>query len=158
MRGKNWKPGSIGIPLDVNECKVSEDGDLLITLLPGSYSVMIDAPGFTILEEKLGLARLEIAAFGKANRLGIAIDLLRKIFWCNIDTKQWRTRLNTQKLKNRHSTINSHGSERGGKWRTRGCLDLQQEAGQTKKFSSATVKVEAFKYCTPMGQILWIEM
>lgn len=29
-RGKNWEPGSIGVPLDVNECKVSEDGDILI--------------------------------------------------------------------------------------------------------------------------------
>jgi long-chain acyl-CoA synthetase len=29
-REKNWQPGSIGFPLDVNECKVSEDGELLI--------------------------------------------------------------------------------------------------------------------------------
>lgn len=29
-REKNWKPGSIGVPLDVNDCKVSDDGELLI--------------------------------------------------------------------------------------------------------------------------------
>ena len=29
-REKNWQPGSVGVPLDVNECKVSEDGELLI--------------------------------------------------------------------------------------------------------------------------------
>ena len=25
-----WKEGSIGIPLDVNECKISEDGEILL--------------------------------------------------------------------------------------------------------------------------------
>ena len=29
-RKKGWKPGSIGIPLDVNECRISEDGEILI--------------------------------------------------------------------------------------------------------------------------------
>jgi len=29
-REKNWQPGSIGFPLDVNECKVSDNGELLI--------------------------------------------------------------------------------------------------------------------------------
>jgi len=29
-REKKWQPGSIGIPLDVNECKVSENGEILI--------------------------------------------------------------------------------------------------------------------------------
>ncbi len=29
-RVKNWKPGSIGVPLDVNECKINEDGEILI--------------------------------------------------------------------------------------------------------------------------------
>jgi len=29
-REKKWQPGSIGIPLDVNECKVSKNGELLI--------------------------------------------------------------------------------------------------------------------------------
>ncbi len=29
-REKKWQPGSIGIPIDVNECKVSENGELLI--------------------------------------------------------------------------------------------------------------------------------
>ena len=30
-----------------------KNGSLLITLLPGSYNVMVDAPGFTLLEENL---------------------------------------------------------------------------------------------------------
>jgi len=29
-RKKGWKPGSIGIPLDVNECRISNDGEILI--------------------------------------------------------------------------------------------------------------------------------
>lgn len=29
-RKKGWKPGSIGIPLDVNKCRISEDGEILI--------------------------------------------------------------------------------------------------------------------------------
>jgi long-chain acyl-CoA synthetase len=29
-RKKGWKPGSIGIPLDVNECRISDDGEILI--------------------------------------------------------------------------------------------------------------------------------
>ena len=29
-RENNWQPGSIGLPLEVNECKVSEDVELLI--------------------------------------------------------------------------------------------------------------------------------
>ena len=29
-RGKNWKPGSIGVPLNVNKCKISKDGEILI--------------------------------------------------------------------------------------------------------------------------------
>ena len=27
---KGWKPGSIGIPLDVNQCKIGNDGEILI--------------------------------------------------------------------------------------------------------------------------------
>jgi acyl-CoA synthetase (AMP-forming)/AMP-acid ligase II len=27
---KNWEPGSIGVPLSVNECKISEDGEILL--------------------------------------------------------------------------------------------------------------------------------
>ena len=29
-REKNWKPGSIGVPLNVNKCKISKDGEILI--------------------------------------------------------------------------------------------------------------------------------
>ena len=29
-REKGWKPGSVGVPLDVNECRISEDGEILI--------------------------------------------------------------------------------------------------------------------------------
>ena len=29
-RNKGWKPGSIGIPLDVNECRINGDGEILI--------------------------------------------------------------------------------------------------------------------------------
>jgi len=29
-REEGWKPGSIGVPLDVNECRISEDGELII--------------------------------------------------------------------------------------------------------------------------------
>ncbi len=28
--GADWKPGSIGVPLDVNECKISSEGELLL--------------------------------------------------------------------------------------------------------------------------------
>jgi long-chain acyl-CoA synthetase len=29
-KSKNWKPGSIGIPLSVNQCKIAQDGEILI--------------------------------------------------------------------------------------------------------------------------------
>ena len=29
-REKGWQPGSVGIPLDVNECRISDDGEILI--------------------------------------------------------------------------------------------------------------------------------
>ena len=29
-RKKNWKPGSIGVPLDVNKCKINKHGEMLI--------------------------------------------------------------------------------------------------------------------------------
>jgi acyl-coenzyme A synthetase/AMP-(fatty) acid ligase len=29
-REKGWAPGSVGVPLDVNKCKISEDGEILI--------------------------------------------------------------------------------------------------------------------------------
>ena len=29
-REKGWKPGSVGVPLDANECRISEDGEILI--------------------------------------------------------------------------------------------------------------------------------
>ena len=29
-RSKNWSPGTIGVPLDVNECRITKDGEILI--------------------------------------------------------------------------------------------------------------------------------
>jgi long-chain acyl-CoA synthetase len=37
---KNWEPGSIGVPLGVNECKISDDGEILLrgkNITPGYF-------------------------------------------------------------------------------------------------------------------------